>query len=117
VTGAAPRILVVDDDASIRLLCRINLELDGFRVEEAATLVEARTAIDGERPALVVLDLLLGTEDSGGLLGELRGAGVPVVVLTGAIDVERYSDRADEVLAKPFDPMALVDVAKALTNG
>jgi DNA-binding response OmpR family regulator len=115
VTGDAPLILVVDDDASIRLLCRINLELDGFRVVEAATLAESRAAVAAERPALVVLDLLLGAEDAGPLLGELRADGLPVVVLSGAADVE-HEQRASEVLAKPFDPLTLVGVAKQLTS-
>ena len=80
VTDAGPLILVVEDDASIRLLCRINLELDGFRVEEAATVAGARAAVAAERPALVVLDLWLGVEDAGDLLDELarrRAAGRP----------------------------------------
>jgi DNA-binding response OmpR family regulator len=114
--GRAPLILVVEDDASIRLLCRINLELDGFRVEEAATVAEARAAVAAERPALVVLDLWLGTEDAGGLLDELRAGGSPVVILSGASDVE-HEERASEVLAKPFEPLALVAVAKRLASG
>src|SRR5262249_10502850 len=116
VTGPVPLILVVEDDPSIRLLCRINLELDGFRVEEAATVAEARAAVSVERPALVVLALWLGTEDASALLDELRGGGSPVVVLSGASDVE-HEERASEVLAKPFEPLELVDVAKRLTSG
>ena len=116
MTGAPPLILVVEDDPSIRLLCRINLELDGFRVEEAASLAEARAALASERPALVVLDLLLGAEDAGVLLDELRAAGDAVVVLSGATDVE-HEGRACEVIAKPFEPLTLVDVAKRLTSG
>ena len=110
-------MLVVDDDASLRLLCRVNLELDGFRVEEAATPEAARAALAAERPALVVLDLMLGAVESGDLLDELRANGVPVVVLSGLVDVERFAGRASAVLAKPFDPSSLSDVAKALTVG
>jgi DNA-binding NtrC family response regulator len=117
VTDDGPLILVVEDDASIRLLCRINLELEGFRVEEADTVAAARAVMVAERPALVVLDLWLGVEDAGDLLDEFRAAGLPVVLLSGTTDAERYGDRATEVMAKPFEPMALVSVAQRLANG
>ena len=110
-------MLVVEDDASLRFLCRVNLELDGFRIEEAATLEAARAAFAAERPALVVLDLMLGTVEAGDLLDELRADGVPVVLLSGLVDVERFADRASAVLAKPFDPASLTDAARSLTVG
>ena len=44
---AAQTVLVVDDDDSLRLLCRVNLELDGYRVLEAGSLAEAREALAG----------------------------------------------------------------------
>ena len=95
MTDGGPRILVVEDDASLRLLCRVNLELDGFRVEEAATVEEARAAVAAARPALVVLDLRLGADTADELLDELRASRVAVVLLSGAADVETYRDRAD----------------------
>jgi DNA-binding response OmpR family regulator len=117
VTTDGPLILVVEDDASLRLVCRVNLELDGFRVEEAATVAEARDAVARERPAAVVLDLWLGIEDAGDLLDELRAEGLPVVLLSGADDAGDYAERATEVMGKPFEPTALVAVAQTLTNG
>jgi DNA-binding response OmpR family regulator len=117
VTPSGPLILVVEDDASLRLVCRVNLELDGFRVAEAASVAEARAAAARERPALVVLDLWLGTEDAGELLDGLRGDRLPVVLLSGADDAGDYAGRATEVMGKPFEPMALVAAAQRLTNG
>jgi DNA-binding response OmpR family regulator len=117
VSAVGPLTLVVEDDASLRLLCRFNLELDGFRVVEAATLDAAREAVAAERPALVVLDLRLGAAESGQLLDELRAAAIPVVLLSGVADLESYRDRADEVLAKPFAPSDLSAVARRLANG
>ena len=117
VTADAPLILVVEDDASLRLVCRVNLELDGFRVEEAAAVAEAREAVARERPAVVFLDLWLGTEDAGDLLDELRAAGLPVVLLSGADDADGYVGRATEVMGKPFEPADLVGVAHRLTSG
>ena len=117
MTGSEPLILVAEDDASLRLLCRVNLELDGFRVAEAATAEDARAAVNGERPAAVVLDLRLGTTDASGLLDELRAAGLPVVVLSGASDLEAYRGRASEVLGKPFEPDELVRVVTRVAVG
>ena len=104
---AAPaRVLVVDDDASIRLLCRVNLELDGHEVLEADTLEAARAALAAERPAVVLLDVHLRGERSDPLIGEChaRRPPIPVVLVTGSADIsqERLGD-ADAVLPKPFE--------------
>jgi DNA-binding response OmpR family regulator len=108
-------ILVVDDDASLRLLCRVNLELDGFEVREAATEQEVRAAIEAERPDAVLLDVHLGPSgDSLGLLDDLRAAGIPTALVTGTADVNELKARADAVLPKPFLPNDLVAVARRL---
>jgi len=100
-------VLVVDDEASIRLLCRINLELEGFRVLEAATLPQARAALAEERPALVLLDVHVGVESGYDLLDEIRQrhSELPVVLLTGtdAMELDEVERAlADAVLPKPF---------------
>jgi len=105
-------VLVVEDDASLRLLARVNLELERFRVREAGTLEEARAAVAAERPALVFLDVHLHGESTDGLLEELRRAGIHVVVVTGTADITQYRERADQVLGKPFEPSALVSAAR-----
>jgi DNA-binding response OmpR family regulator len=108
--------LVVDDDAAIRVLVRINLELEGFAVGEAATLAEAEAAVGRQRPSVVLLDVHLGTEDSTELLSELRADGIPVAVVTGSADIEDYEDVADGVLAKPFEPDTLIALAHRLAS-
>jgi DNA-binding response OmpR family regulator len=105
-------VLVVEDDASLRLLCRVNLELEQFEVREAGTLEEARDAVAAERPDVVFLDVHLHGEATDGLLGELRRAGIPVVVVTGSADITQFRDRADQVLGKPFEPAALIEAAR-----
>ncbi len=104
-------VLVVDDEPSLRLLCRINLELDGLEVVEAGTLAEARRVLERERVDLVLLDVHIAGQDGRDLLRELRArdADVRVVMLTGSVDVAsgRMSS-ADRVIAKPFEPMGLV---------
>ena len=109
-------ILVVEDDASLRLVCRVNLELDGFEVREAAGLDEARAAVVAERPALVFLDLHLGSGASDELLDELRADGIPVVLVSGTVDVRVYEGRANEVMPKPFEPAELVEAARRLAG-
>jgi DNA-binding response OmpR family regulator len=112
MAGPGPSILVVEDDGSLRLLSRVNLELEGFRVREAATLAEARSALEAERPQGVFLDVRLGGELSDGLLGELREAGIPVVLVSGTDDLAAYRERADGVLGKPYLPEDLVSAAR-----
>jgi DNA-binding response OmpR family regulator len=110
------RALVVDDDAALRLLCRVNLELEGFAVREAATVAEADAAIAEERPDVVLLDVHLGGEQSHSLLDRLRADGIPVALVTGSVDVHDYRDRADAVLGKPFVPQTLVETALRLAR-
>jgi CheY-like chemotaxis protein len=113
----APLILVVEDDPALRYLCRVNLELDGYRVVEAETEAAARAALRSERPELVFLDVCLGASDSDGLLDELLADGIAVVLVSGTVETERSRGRAVELLAKPFDPQALADAAARLTAG
>lgn len=114
--GQHPTALVVDDDASLRLLSRVNLELDGFSVVEADSLGTARAAVAAARPDVVLLDVHLGSEQSDGLLQELREQSIPVVLVTGSADAGSYRDRADAVLAKPFEPVDLVATARRLAR-
>jgi DNA-binding response OmpR family regulator len=108
--------LVVDDDPALRLLSRINLELEGFVVLEASTVVEADASVASERPDVVLLDVHLGSESSLPLLERLRTAGIPVVLVTGSVEVDEYRDRAEAVLPKPFEPRALVEIARRLAK-
>jgi CheY-like chemotaxis protein len=110
------RALVVEDDAAMRLLCRVNLELEGFAVREAATLAEAEAALAAERPDVVLLDVHLGGEQTHELLARIRADGIPVALVTGSVDIDDYRDSADAVLAKPFEPQTLVETALRLAR-
>jgi DNA-binding response OmpR family regulator len=110
-----PTALVVDDDASLRMLCRVNLELEGFSVREAGTLADAEAAVAAERPDVVLLDVHLGGEESTRLLERLRAEGIPVALVTGSADM-RDLGAADAVLPKPFEPRELVEVARRLAR-
>ena len=103
--GDPPTILVVDDEPSIRLLCRVNLELEGYRVLEAATLDEGRRAVSEEPVDVALLDVHVGAADGRVLLRELR-AGHPeirVALLSGSADREQIArEEADALIPKPF---------------
>jgi DNA-binding response OmpR family regulator len=103
-------VLVVDDEPSIRLVCRVNLELEGYRVLEAATTAEANAVLAGDTVDVLLLDVHLGRESGLELLRELRRAGstLPVVLLTGSVGEEgRDADLASDVIGKPFELEAL----------
>ena len=118
-TGANT-VLVVDDEPSLRLLCRVNLELEGFNVLEAGTLEAARELLETEEIAVIVLDVHIGGGDGRDLMDELRTADSPVkiLMLTGSADITsaRFA-AADEVMPKPFDPRELIQAIRRLTNG
>ncbi len=78
-------MLVVDDSDAIRLLCRVNLELDGHRVLEAATLEEARGLLP--QADVVLLDVHVRDTDGFELASKLTGNGSgPCVVLVSSRD-------------------------------
>jgi DNA-binding response OmpR family regulator len=108
--------LVVDDDLSLRTLIRVNLELEGFAVREAESVGAAEAAVELERPDVVLLDMHLGGEESTTLLANLREQGIPVALVTGSVDVGDYQDAADAILAKPFVPEKLIEIARRLAR-
>jgi DNA-binding NtrC family response regulator len=100
-------VLIIDDDAAIRLLCRVNLELEGHRVVEAAHLQQARTMLEEERVHVVLLDLHVGNERGLDLLSELRRERpeIGVALLTGSPQARSPEEEAtaDAVISKPFE--------------
>ena len=118
--GTAQYVLVVDDDASIRLLCRINLELEGWSVREASTLAEARAELADGAVAVVLLDVHVGPDSGVAFLEEVRRdfPGTPVAMLTGSVDTPTLDDVGlDAVIAKPFTLEQLVETVRTLTEG
>jgi DNA-binding response OmpR family regulator len=102
VDSPSHTVLVVDDDASIRLLCRLNLELDGWRVLEAAALSEARRHLEEDQVHVVVLDVHVGSGNGIEFLHELRRERpeLKVAMLTGSDRLEGVD--SDAVIPKPF---------------
>jgi len=103
VDSLSHTVLVVD--AAIRFLCRVNLELDGWAVDEAATLDQARETLAAAAIDIVVLDVHVGVESGLDFIAEIRerNPGVPVVLLTGSVGSPGLEEvDADAVISKPF---------------
>jgi DNA-binding response OmpR family regulator len=113
----SPRILIVDDDASLRLLCRVNLELEGYGVAEARSVAEAEAQLAAAEIALILLDVHVGPDDGVALMRSLRGRKhrASVVLFTGSAQLDsRTIGEADGVVPKPFKLNQLLDVVHAL---
>jgi two-component system response regulator MprA len=119
---ASARILVVDDDRSLRRAVSRALELEGYEVEAVADGVEAVAFFEADgrqEPALVVLDVLMPNLDGLAACRMIRAKSrVPILMLTarGAVDerVEGLEAGADDYLAKPFAVVELIARVRAL---
>jgi DNA-binding response OmpR family regulator len=118
------RVLVIDDEAPIRLLCRINLEAEGMEVLEAATGPAGLALARAELPDVVLLDVMMpgldGWQVAGELLDDPATSGLPIVFLTARAELR---DRARglglggvEYVTKPFDPVELATVVRELVG-
>ncbi len=89
-----PRVLVVDDEASIRDSLRMILEYEGYRVDEAANGSEALTRVAGRRPDAVLLDIKMPEMDGLEVLTAFRERGyeMPVLIISGHGDVTTAVD-------------------------
>lgn len=124
VTPSPGRVLVVDDDAVIRALITVNLELEGFAVTTAVDgedcLVQARQQL----PDVITLDVMMPRMDGWEAARRLRAdpatAGIKVIVLTalGQETDRRRGDRigVDAYLVKPFDPDDLIAAVRRLAG-
>jgi excisionase family DNA binding protein len=119
-TRTGPRVLVVDDDPSVREYVRASLELEGYVVVEADGAEEGMRAIEAEPPDLILLDVMMPNVDGWELLRrihEQHGAGtIPVLMFSGAVNAagEAESRGAQGFMRKPFDPDELVAQAKQM---
>ena len=111
----ASKVLLVDDEDSLRKVMRDLLERDGYIVTEARDGVQALDQVDRVGPDIIVLDLNLPGLDGYGVLSHLRSrpatANIPVIVLTAKGDedneVRVFELGADDFLTKPFRARAL----------
>ena len=116
------RVLVVDDDAPIRLLCRVNLEAEGMEVLEAQNGPEGLEKARTSRPDIVLLDVMLpqldGWRVAEALLRDPTTGQIPIVFLTARAEL-RDQARGLEIggvdyITKPFNPVELADAIREL---
>ncbi len=101
------KVLVVDDDQEITKLLEKFLSNEGYQVTVASNGASALAAASASEPELVLLDIVLGSEDGREVLRELRLiSDVPVIFLTGrGLETERIAGLklgADDYIVKPF---------------
>jgi excisionase family DNA binding protein len=117
---SGPRVLVVDDDARVREFIRVNLEMEGYAVVEAADGGEALQAIEGQAPDLILLDVVMPGVDGWQMLQRMQEqhGSIPVIMFSGKVDEQSVDDAAHRgalgFIGKPFDPQQLIDRAKQL---
>ena len=123
-TRARPLILIVDDDQRLREYLRVNFEMEGYLVREAASAAEGLEALDEEPPDLILLDVMMPQVDGWEMLSHVRERhgveSIPVVMFSGKVDeqsVEAAHERgAQAFIGKPFDPQQLIASTKQLLS-
>jgi len=116
------KVLVIDDEAPIRLLCRVNLEAEGMEVIEAQDGTVGVELARSERPDVILLDVMMPGMDGWEVLQALQaGEGtreIPIVFLTARAELR---DRAQglelggiDYVTKPFNPIDLAPLVNGL---
>ena len=116
------RVLVIDDEAPIRLLCRVNLEAEGMAVIEADDGPSGLKAARSEHPDLILLDVMMPGLDGWGVAEQLleddETASIPIIFLTARAE---FRDRARgldiggvDYITKPFNPVELAPLVRNL---
>ena|SRR5215216_1050713 len=117
-----PMVLVVDDDAQVREVVRINLEMEGYAVREAANAEEGLAVLEEDAPDLILLDVMMPQVDGWEMLRrvqERHGIGsIPVVMFSGKLDEAARAEAAERgaqgFVGKPFDLRSLIEQTKQI---
>ena len=118
------KVLVIDDEAPIRLLCRVNLEAEGMDVIEAADGPSGVEKARDEKPDVVLLDVMMpgldGWRVAEKLLDDDRTVAIPIIFLTARAE---FRDRARgldiggvDYVTKPFNPIELAPLVQDLLD-
>ena len=118
------RVLVIDDEAPIRLLCRVNLEAEGMEVLEAADGPSGLAKAKSRRPDVILLDVMMpgldGWRVAEELLEDPTTQEIPIVFLTARAE---FRDRARgldiggiDYVTKPFNPVELAPLVRELLD-
>jgi DNA-binding response OmpR family regulator len=117
-------VLVIDDEAPIRLLCRVNLEAEGMNVSEAGDGQTGLEKARQERPDVILLDVMMpgrnGWEVAEELLADDRTSGIPIIFLTARAETRDRARGLDlggvEYVTKPFNPVELAPLVEDLVQ-
>jgi CheY-like chemotaxis protein len=114
-------ILCVDDEEDIQEVVKLCLEMDGgFTIDTCNGGAEALSFLEGARPDLILLDVMMPGMDGPATFAAMkaRGLNVPVIFMTARVrgaEVSQYLDMgAVGVVPKPFDPVTLADEVRQL---
>ena len=118
----AARVLVVDDEAPIRLLCRVNLEAENMVVLEAGDGPTGLEAARRERPDVILLDVMMpgldGWRVAEELLEDPATSNIPIVFLTARAELRDRARGLDlgglDYVTKPFNPVELAPLIRDL---
>ena len=122
-------MLVIDDEAPIRLLCRVNLEAEKMEVLEAADGPTGLEKARSETPDVVLLDVMMpgldGWRVAEELLDDSRTRSIPIIFLTARAELRDRARGLDlggvDYVTKPFNPLDLAplvrDVLRRVENG
>jgi two-component system, OmpR family, phosphate regulon response regulator PhoB len=116
------RVLVIDDEGPIRLLCRVNLEAAGMEVSEAEDGPSGVDAARADHPDVILLDVMMpgmdGWEVFGELLKDERTARIPIVFLTARAELRDQARGLElggvDYVTKPFNPLELAPLVEDL---
>lgn len=114
------KVLVVDDEPDVLLLCRVNLEFEGYDVVEAADGQQAMEQVAEHRPDVILLDVMMPRMDGWQVLSALKADAdyreIPVVMLTAKVQdadqIRGWSAGVAEYITKPFSPLSLSQVIR-----
>jgi DNA-binding response OmpR family regulator len=124
MSSGSTRVLVIDDEAPIRLLCRVNLEAEGMNVLEAADGPSGLERARAETPDVVLLDVMMpgldGWRVAEELLDDPRTESIPIVFLTARAELRDRARGIDlggvDYVTKPFNPVELAPLVRDLLD-
>jgi DNA-binding response OmpR family regulator len=118
------RVLVIDDEAPIRLLCRVNLEAEGMEVLEASDGPTGLEKARNEEPDVILLDVMMpgldGWQVAEELLDSDSTSSIPIVFLTARAEVRDRARGLDlggiDYVTTPFNPIELAPLVLDLID-
>jgi DNA-binding response OmpR family regulator len=122
IDSMSTRVLVIDDESPIRLLCRVNLEAEGMDVLEAADGPSGLEKARAESPDVILLDVMMpgldGWRVAEELLDDPRTGAIPIVFLTARAELRDRARGIDlggvDYVTKPFNPVELAPLVRDL---